>query len=293
VLKLDFITNLDNMTAQILDGKLISQKLIATIGEKISKRIEKGHPPPGLAVVLVGDNPASEIYVRNKVKACKKSGINSVSFKLPRTVSEKELFQLIDELNEDEMIHGILVQLPLPQHINESEVTNRIDPNKDVDGFHAENVGRLALRQPGLRPCTPRGVMTLLHAYDIIPKSQHVVIVGASNIVGRPLMLEMLYAGATVTVCHRFTQDLEKHVRCADILCVAIGKPGIVKSEWVASGCIVIDVAINRKENGKLCGDVDFDAVKEKVSWITPVPGGVGPMTVATLMQNTYEASLL
>ena len=281
------------MTAQILDGKLISQQLIAEIGEKITKRIDKGHPPPGLAVVLVGDNPASEIYVRNKVKACEKAGINSVSYKFPRTVSERELFQLIDELNEDELIHGILVQLPLPKHINENEITNRIAPNKDVDGFHAENVGRLALRQPGLRPCTPRGVMTLLHAYDIIPKSQHVVIVGASNIVGRPLMLEMLYAGATVTVCHRFTKDLEKHVRCADILCVAIGKPGIVKSEWVPNNCTVIDVAINRKENGKLCGDIDFDAVKEKVKWITPVPGGIGPMTVATLMQNTYEASLL
>ncbi len=281
------------MTAQILDGKLISQQLIAEIGEKITKRIDKGHPPPGLAVVLVGDNPASEIYVRNKVKACEKAGINSVSYKFPRTVSERELFQLIDELNEDELIHGILVQLPLPKHINENEITNRIAPNKDVDGFHAENVGRLALRQPGLRPCTPRGVMTLLHAYDIIPKSQHVVIVGASNIVGRPLMLEMLYAGATVTVCHRFTKDLEKHVRCADILCVAIGKPGIVKSEWVPDGCTVIDVAINRKENGKLCGDIDFDAVKDKVKWITPVPGGIGPMTVATLMQNTYEASLL
>ena len=281
------------MTAQILDGKLISQQLIAEIGEKITKRIDKGHPPPGLAVVLVGDNPASEIYVRNKVKACEKAGINSVSYKFPRTVSERELFQLIDELNEDELIHGILVQLPLPKHINENEITNRIAPNKDVDGFHAENVGRLALRQPGLRPCTPRGVMTLLHAYDIIPKSQHVVIVGASNIVGRPLMLEMLYAGATVTVCHRFTKDLEKHIRCADILCVAIGKPGIVKSEWVPDGCTVIDVAINRKENGKLCGDIDFDAVKDKVKWITPVPGGIGPMTVATLMQNTYEASLL
>ena len=281
------------MTAQILDGKLISQQLIAEIGEKITKRIDKGHPPPGLAVVLVGDNPASEIYVRNKVKACEKAGINSVSYKFSRTVSERELFQLIDELNEDELIHGILVQLPLPKHINENEITNRIAPNKDVDGFHAENVGRLALRQPGLRPCTPRGVMTLLHAYDIIPKSQHVVIVGASNIVGRPLMLEMLYAGATVTVCHRFTKDLEKHIRCADILCVAIGKPGIVKSEWVPDGCTVIDVAINRKENGKLCGDIDFDAVKDKVKWITPVPGGIGPMTVATLMQNTYEASLL
>jgi len=281
------------MTAQILDGKKISQQLIKDIGEKISKRIDKGHPAPGLAVVLVGDNPASQIYVRNKVKACENAGINSVSFKMPRNVSEKELFQLIDELNEDPLIHGILVQLPLPQHIHETEVTNRILPNKDVDGFHAENVGRLALRQPGLRPCTPRGIMTLLHAYDIIPKSQHCVIVGASNIVGRPLMLEMLYAGATVTVCHRFTKDLEKHVKSADILCVAIGKPGIVKSEWIPDNCTVIDVAINRKEDGKLCGDVDFDAVKDKVKWITPVPGGIGPMTVATLMQNTYEASLL
>jgi methylenetetrahydrofolate dehydrogenase (NADP+)/methenyltetrahydrofolate cyclohydrolase len=281
------------MTAQILDGKRVSQKLIQNIAEKVTKRIEKGHPPPGLAVVLVGDDPASEIYVRNKVKACEKSGINSVSFKMPRNVSEKELYQLIDDLNEDPLIHGILVQLPLPQHIHENEVTNRIVPNKDVDGFHAENVGRLALRQPGLRPCTPRGIMTLLHEYKIIPKSKHCVIVGASNIVGRPLMLEMLYAGATVTVCHRFTKDLEKHVRSADILCVAIGKPGIVKSEWIPDNSIVIDVAINRKDNGKLCGDVEFDAVKDKVAWITPVPGGVGPMTVATLIQNTYETSLL
>jgi len=281
------------MTAQILDGKLVSQKLLEDVSKKISKHIAKGNPQPGLAVVLVGDNSASEIYVRNKVKACEKAGINSVSFKLPRNVSEIELFQLIDELNEDALIHGILVQLPLPQHIHETEVTNRILPNKDVDGFHAENVGRLALRQPGLRPCTPRGVMTLLHSYEIIPKGKHVVIVGASNIVGRPLMLEMLYAGATVTICHRFTENLEKHVRNADILCVAIGKPGVVKSEWISKGCIVVDVAINRKDDGKLCGDVDFDAVKDKVAWITPVPGGIGPMTVATLMQNTYEASLL
>ena len=172
-------------------------------------------------------------------------------------------------------------------------MTNRIHPNKDVDGFHAENVGRLALRQPGLRPCTPRGVMTLLHEYKIIPKSKHCVIVGASNIVGRPLLLEMLYHGATVTCCHRFTKDLEKHVRSADILCVAIGKTGIVKSNWIPKDCIVVDIAINRNENGKICGDVEFDEIKDKVAMITPVPGGVGPMTVATLMQNTYEASLL
>ncbi|MEZ5495300.1 MAG: bifunctional methylenetetrahydrofolate dehydrogenase/methenyltetrahydrofolate cyclohydrolase FolD [Gammaproteobacteria bacterium] len=281
------------MSGQILDGKLVSEKLLDEIAKKISKRTQKGHKAPGLAVVLVGDNPASEIYVRNKVRACDKVGINSKSYKLPRTVSETELFHLIDELNEDENIHGILVQLPLPKHINETHVTNRIHPNKDVDGFHAENVGRLALRQPGLRPCTPRGVMTLLHEYKIIPKSKHCVIVGASNIVGRPLLLEMLYHGATVTCCHRFTKDLEKHVRSADILCVAIGKTGIVKSEWIPKDCIVVDIAINRNENGKICGDVEFEEVKDKVAMITPVPGGVGPMTVATLIQNTYEASLL
>jgi len=281
------------MAAQILDGKFISQQLINKIAEKIKKRVDKGHRSPGLAVVLVGDNPASEVYVRNKVRACEKAGINSISHKLPRNVSAHELYDLIDELNEDDSIHGILVQLPLPQHIDETEVTNRILPNKDVDGFHAENVGRLALRQPGLRPCTPRGVMTMLHEYNIIPKSKNCVIVGASNIVGRPLMLEMLYAGATVTVCHRFTHDLERHVRNAEILCVAIGKVGIVKSEWISNGCIVIDIAINRQDNGKLCGDVDFEKAQQVASFITPVPGGVGPMTVATLMQNTYEASLL
>ena len=281
------------MTAQILDGKLVSQQLIKNIGKKVAKRVKKGHKAPGLAVVLVGDNNASKIYVRNKVMACEKAGIISSSYKLTRNVSEKELFHLIDELNEDENIHGILVQLPLPQHINETHVTNRISPNKDVDGFHAENVGRLALRQPGLRPCTPRGIMTLLNEYEIFPKAKHCVIVGASNIVGRPLLLEMLYQGATVTCCHRFTNDLEKHVRSADILCVAVGNPDIVKSEWVPDGCIVIDVAINRKEDGKLCGDIDMEAVKHRVSWISPVPGGIGPMTVATLMQNTFEASLL
>jgi methylenetetrahydrofolate dehydrogenase (NADP+)/methenyltetrahydrofolate cyclohydrolase len=289
------ITLLKNniMASQILNGKIVSQQLIENVALKVTKRVENGHKAPGLAVVLVGDNPASEIYVRNKVRACEKAGIISISHKLPRNVSEKELYNLIDELNEDDTIHGILVQLPLPQHINETEVTNRIFPNKDVDGFHAENVGRLALRQPGLRPCTPRGIMTLLNHYKVLPKSKHCVIVGASNIVGRPLMLEMLYAGATVTICHRFTKDLESHVRSANLLCVAVGNPDIVNPDWIAKDCIVIDVAINRNEDGKLCGDVDFESVKDRVAWISPVPGGVGPMTVATLMQNTYEASLL
>lgn len=281
------------MAAQILNGTLVANELKKSIAEKIAKRIDKGHRAPGIAVVLVGDNPASEVYVRNKEKACEKVGIKSLSYRLPRNTSAAELYHLIDELNEDEAIDGILVQLPLPQHIDETEVTNRIDPNKDVDGFHAENVGRLALRQPGLRPCTPRGIMTLLLHYGIAARGKHCVIVGASNIVGRPLMLEMLYAGATVTLCHRFTEDLVSHVNSADILCVAVGKVGIVNADWIPENCVVVDVAINRQENGKLCGDVDFDNVKDKVSWISPVPGGVGPMTVATLMQNTYEASLL
>lgn len=281
------------MTAEILNGKLVAEKLIDGIAAKIVKRVAKGFKSPGIAVVLVGDNPASQIYVRNKVKACAQAGIRSYSHKLPRNTSAAELYHLIDELNEDNEVDGILVQLPLPQHIDETEVTNRINPNKDVDGFHAENVGRLALRQPGLRPCTPRGVMTLLHHYDIVPRGKYCVIVGASNIVGRPLMLEMLYQGATVTVCHRFTENLAKHIAGADILCLAVGKIGLVDPNWVPDNCIVVDIAINRKENGKLCGDIDFDAVKDRVAWISPVPGGIGPMTVATLMQNTYEASLL
>ncbi len=281
------------MTAQILNGKLVADKLIQDIANKVQNRKQKGHKSPGLVVVLVGDNPASEVYVRNKIRACKKAGIRSFSHHMPRNTAAAELYHLIDELNDDNEVDGILVQLPLPQHIDETEVTNRINPNKDVDGFHAENVGRLALRQPGLRPCTPRGVVTLLHHYNIKLRGKHCVIVGASNIVGRPLMLEMLYAGATVTVCHRFTKNLESHIKSAEILCVAIGKPGIVDPKWIPKGCIVADIGINRKANGKLCGDVDFEAVYDKVSWISPVPGGIGPMTVATLMQNTFEASLL
>ncbi|TDR22455.1 bifunctional methylenetetrahydrofolate dehydrogenase/methenyltetrahydrofolate cyclohydrolase FolD [Marinicella litoralis] len=277
---------------QILDGKKVSTLIQAELAEKISKRVEAGHKPPGLAVVMVGNDEASKVYVNNKIKACEKTGIRSKAHFLPRQTSAKALYELIDELNQDSKIHGILVQLPLPEHIDESEVTNRIDPNKDVDGFHARNVGHLVLRQPGLRPCTPRGVMTLLNHYQIDPKGMHCVVVGASNIVGRPLMLEMLFAGATVTCCHRFTQDLAKHVKQADLLCVAVGNPEIVDAEWIKPGAVVIDIGINRLADGRLSGDVDFHVASKKAAWISPVPGGIGPMTVATLMQNTYEASL-
>ncbi|MCX7544685.1 bifunctional methylenetetrahydrofolate dehydrogenase/methenyltetrahydrofolate cyclohydrolase FolD [Marinicella gelatinilytica] len=279
--------------AQILDGKKVSLALQKSLTEQINKRIEAGFDAPGLAVVLVGNDEASAVYVNHKIKACERTGIISKSYHLPRQTSAVALYNLIDELNNDPKVHGILVQLPLPEHIDETEVTNRINPNKDVDGFHAINVGRLALRQPGLRPCTPRGVITLLHHYDIDPKGQHCVIVGASNIVGRPLLLEMLFAGATVTSCHRFTHDLAHHVSQADILCVAVGNPNVVDAAWIKQGAIVIDIGINRLPDGTLSGDVDYDVAKNKASWITPVPGGIGPMTVATLMQNTYEASLL
>lgn len=280
-------------TARILDGKKVSKALQQSLAQQIKKRVASGSDAPGLAVVLVGNDEASAVYVNNKIKACERTGIRSQSHHLPRQTSAVALYSLIDELNHDPKVHGILVQLPLPEHIDETEVTNRIHPNKDVDGFHAVNVGHLALRQPGLRPCTPRGVITLLHHYDIDPKGHHCVIVGASNIVGRPLLLEMLFAGATVTSCHRFTRDLEHHVAQADIVCVAVGNPDVVNAEWIKPGAIVVDIGINRLADGSLSGDIDFEVAKEKASWITPVPGGIGPMTVATLMQNTYEASLL
>ncbi len=279
-------------TAQILDGNIVSLALLKNIAEQVTKRIKQGYMAPGLAVILVGDDQASKIYVNNKIKACERTGIRSRTCFLSRQTAAKTLFALIDELNEDPEIHGILVQLPLPEHIDETEVTNRINPNKDVDGFHARNVGHLALRQPGLRPCTPRGVMTLLNHYGLDAKGQHCVVVGASNIVGRPLMLELLYAGATVTCCHRFTHNLEYHVAAADMLFVAVGRSGIVQSEWIKPGAVVVDIGINRNSSGGVCGDVDFQTAKLKASKITPVPGGVGPMTVATLMQNTLEASL-
>ncbi|SEN15388.1 methylenetetrahydrofolate dehydrogenase (NADP+) / methenyltetrahydrofolate cyclohydrolase [Luteibacter sp. UNCMF331Sha3.1] len=279
------------MTARILDGKRIAHELLDHIARRVAKRVSEGRRAPGLAVVLVGEDPASAVYVRNKRRACQQVGFESFGYDLPVSTTQDELFALIDRLNADPAVHGILVQSPLPAHIEEDALVDRIDPGKDVDGFQAVNVGRLALRRFGLRPCTPKGVMTLLGHTDFPVRGRHAVIVGVSNHVGRPLALELLIAGATVTCCHKFTQDLAGFVQQADILVVAAGKPGLVKGEWVKPGAVVIDVGINRLEDGRLVGDVEFAPAAQRASWITPVPGGVGPMTVATLMENTLEAA--
>ncbi|MCW8900005.1 MAG: bifunctional methylenetetrahydrofolate dehydrogenase/methenyltetrahydrofolate cyclohydrolase FolD, partial [Gammaproteobacteria bacterium] len=279
------------MTAQIIDGKQIAAGLRKSLKSRIDKRISEGLRKPGLAVILVGSDPASEVYVRNKRKGCEEAGIESIAYDLDSNTTQEKLLSIIDELNENEAVDGILVQFPVPAHIDTETVIERIRPDKDVDGFHPYNVGRLATRMPILRPCTPRGVMTLLESTGEAIRGQDALIVGASNHVGRPMALELLLAGCTVTVCHRFTKDLETKVGQADILVVAVGKPGIVKGEWVKPGATVIDVGINRLDDGSLVGDVDFDAAKEKAGWITPVPGGVGPMTVATLLQNTTDAA--
>ncbi len=278
------------MTAQIIDGTLISKTVRAEVAEKVKSRIESGLRAPGLAVVLVGEDPASQVYVGSKRRACEEVGFVSKSYDLPVTTTQDELLSLIDTLNEDSTIDGILVQLPLPKGLDSTLILERILPEKDVDGFHPYNVGRLAQRIPKLRSCTPKGIMTLLERYDVDIKGKHAVIVGASNIVGRPMTLELLLAGCTTTTCHRFTKDLESHVRQADIVVVAVGKANFVPGEWIKDGAVVIDVGINRQENGKLVGDVDFANAKEKASFITPVPGGVGPMTVATLIENTLFA---
>ena len=277
--------------AKILDGRSVADRLIANVAQAVAAGRGSSGRQPGLAVVLIGDDPASEIYVGSKVRACERAGIASVSHRLPHGVGRGELLALIDELNADERINGILVQLPLPRHLDELIVTRRIAPEKDVDGFHPLNVGRLALRDPALRPCTPRGVMTLLGAHGIDVKGKDALIVGASNIVGRPLALELLLAGATVNVAHRFSRHVDRHVRACNLLCVAVGKPDLIDPEWITPDTIVVDIGINRDESGRIRGDLDFDAVARRASWITPVPGGVGPMTVATLMQNTAEAA--
>lgn len=278
------------MAAQLINGKLIAEQLLVTIKQRIEQRLSQGKRAPALAVILVGESPASQIYVANKRRSCEQAGMRSLSYNLPGNTSEAELLRLVDELNQDHLVDGILVQLPLPQQINAERVIERIDPLKDVDGFHPYNVGRLALRMPLLRPCTPRGVMTMLNSLDTDLKGLNAVVVGASNIVGRPMSLELLLAGCTVTTCHRFTRNLAELVSTADLLVVAVGKPGFIPGEWIKPGAIVIDVGINRLESGKICGDVQFDTASTRANWITPVPGGVGPMTVATLMENTLDA---
>ena len=281
------------MAAELIDGKKISQQRIEAVAQAVKARQEKGLHTPCLAVVLVGDDPASAVYVRNKKLACQKSGIESRSYELPSETTQDDLLKLVDELNGDPAVDGILVQLPLPAHIDSQAVLERIVPHKDVDGFHPYNVGRLVVKMPLMRPCTPKGVMTLLEAYGIDPKGKKAVIVGASNIVGRPQALELLLSRATVTICHSATQNLADEVAAADILVVGVGIPNFVKGEWVKPGAVVIDVGINRLEDGSLCGDVEFDVAKERASMITPVPGGVGPMTIATLLENTLHAASL
>jgi methylenetetrahydrofolate dehydrogenase (NADP+)/methenyltetrahydrofolate cyclohydrolase len=278
--------------AALIDGKAIAREVRALVRAAVDRRVAAGGRPPGLAVVMVGDNPASQVYVRHKRSACAECGMYSIAVDLPRSTSEVELLARIDELNADDRIDGILVQLPLPEHIRQTSVVERIDPRKDVDGFHPYNIGRLAERNPLIRPCTPYGVIRLLDHIGVSVKGKHCVVVGASNIVGRPMSLELLLMGATTTVTHRFTQDLARHVREAEILVAAAGKPGLIKGEWIRPGAVVVDVGINRMPDGSLCGDVEFEAAAERAGWITPVPGGVGPMTVAMLMQNTLEAAL-
>lgn len=279
------------MSARILDGKRIAQDVLGRVTQRVAARVSQGLSAPGLAVVLVGDDAASSVYVRNKRRACQQVGFVSFDYDLPTSTTHETLLALIDRLNADPTVHGILVQSPLPAHIDEEALVDRIAPGKDVDGFQAINVGRLALRRFGLRPCTPKGVMTLLGHTDRPVRGQHAVVVGVSNHVGRPLVLELMIAGCTTTSCHRFTRDLESYVRQADILVVAVGKPGLVRGEWIKPGAVVIDVGINRLDDGRLVGDVDFEPAASRASWITPVPGGVGPMTVATLMENTLEAA--
>jgi len=283
--------NKNNMTAQIIDGKAIAEEVRNQVRLNIKKRLNNNQRAPGLAVILVGLDPASQVYVKKKREACDEAGLISKSYDLDENTQQETLLDLIDELNNDNTIDGILVQLPLPEHIDDTLVLEAIHPDKDVDGFHPYNIGRLVQRIPTLRPCTPHGVIHMLETIGEVFKGRHAVIVGASNIVGRPMSMELLLAGATVTTTHRFTTDLPSYVADADILVVAVGKRGIVKGEWVKPGSTVIDVGINRLPNGKLTGDVDYEAAAKRAAWITPVPGGVGPMTVAMLLRNTLQAA--
>ncbi|NLS43534.1 bifunctional methylenetetrahydrofolate dehydrogenase/methenyltetrahydrofolate cyclohydrolase FolD [BEV proteobacterium] len=278
------------MAAKIIDGKTIAQQVKDEVCARVKQRLAEGKRAPGLAVVLVGDNPASQIYVASKRKVCDEVGFVSRSYDLPSSTTEAALLALIDELNADNSIDGILVQLPLPEGIDNTKVIERIAPDKDVDGFHPYNVGRLCQRDPLLRACTPRGIITLLERYNVDMFGLNSVVVGASNIVGRPMSLELLLAGCTTTVTHRFTKNLRQHVEQADLLIVAVGKPGFIPGEWIKPDAVVIDVGINRLDSGKVVGDLEFSVAQERASLITPVPGGVGPMTVGALIQNTLQA---
>ncbi|NVK22835.1 MAG: bifunctional methylenetetrahydrofolate dehydrogenase/methenyltetrahydrofolate cyclohydrolase FolD [Kangiellaceae bacterium] len=278
------------MSAHILDGKAISEKVKSQLAEKVQARLNKGLRAPGLAVILVGGDPASQIYVNKKVEACEKVGFISQKFVMDEDTSQDSLLRQIDSLNEDPAIDGILVQLPLPAHLDSNVILERIKADKDVDGFHPYNMGRLTQKMPTMRPCTPYGVMVMLKETGIDLVGKDAVVVGVSNIVGRPMGMELLMERCTVTFCHSKTKDLAQKVSEADIVVVGVGIPEMVKGDWIKPGAIVIDVGINRLESGKLAGDVEFDVAKERASWITPVPGGVGPMTVAMLMSNTLFA---
>lgn len=279
------------MTATILDGKTLAATIQTQIKKVIQQLAKKGQHIPGLAVIIVGNDPASKIYVSHKRKACEEVGIKSFTYDLPENTTEKKLITLIDELNTNNEVDGILLQLPLPKHLNSELILERIHANKDVDGFHPYNLGRLVARRPLLRPCTPYGIIKLLEQAAIDLKGKNAVVVGASNIVGRPMALELLLKGCTVTVCHRFTKNLAEHIKQAEILITAVGKPGIIQSTWIKSDAIVIDVGINRQADGSIIGDIEFETAKEKASWITPVPGGVGPMTIAMLLENTLRTT--
>jgi methylenetetrahydrofolate dehydrogenase (NADP+) / methenyltetrahydrofolate cyclohydrolase len=284
-------TRHSGMTAKIIDGKQIATEIRAQVKRDVDRRLTQGLRGPGLAVVLVGADPASQIYVTHKREACAAVGFISKAYDLPASTGQAELINLINTLNRDTEIDGILVQLPLPEHIDSNAILGCIRPDKDVDGFHPYNIGRLAQRMPLLRPCTPKGIMTLIATTGIDVRGCEAVVVGASNIVGRPMSLELLLAGCTVTTTHRFTRNLRQHVARAELLVVAVGKPGLIPGDWIAPGAVVIDVGMNRDANGKLRGDVDFETARKRAGWITPVPGGVGPMTVATLLENTLFAA--
>jgi methylenetetrahydrofolate dehydrogenase (NADP+)/methenyltetrahydrofolate cyclohydrolase len=278
------------MTAKILDGKEISEKIKGNIKVEVNRLKEKGITP-GLAVILVGENPASKVYVKNKQKACENVGMYSEEHKLPESTTQEELLRLVERLNRDNKIHGILVQLPLPKHIDSDTILKGIDPSKDVDGFHPYNIGMLLIGQPIFIPCTPYGIMNMIEHSGISVEGKTAVVVGRSNIVGKPVALLLMHKNATVTVCHSKTKDLADVCRKADIIVAAIGKPKMIKADMVKDGAVVIDVGINRLDDGSLVGDVDYDEVSKKAGWITPVPGGVGPMTIAMLMYNTVHAA--